>query len=85
MKAYLSSDLPNPEALNFNSKFINNVINSNTPIYDMNRSGYSIFYNSIERSTIGFRNYFYNVTPVRSYTPFSQPNYGYYPIRIPIW
>ncbi len=41
-------DVANPEALKFNSDWIWNVRRTNTPVYNIGRSGYSIFYNKIE-------------------------------------
>ena len=48
----------NPEALDFNSRWINDVIDSNSTIYNINRpGGHSTFYHSIEMNTLIYRNY----------------------------
>ena len=70
MKAFLGQNSPNPEALLFNSKFINNVIDSNSPIYNIGRSSNSVFYHGIELNTINLRSY-NNINFVRTYAPFS--------------
>ncbi|QLG44902.1 hypothetical protein [Costertonia aggregata] len=79
LKPYLGQDNINPKALNFNQKWINGVIDSNLPIYNLGRSqGYSPFYNGIEMNTIINRNYF-NTIQVKSH--------GFYKnnFRVTIW
>lgn len=73
LKPFLSQDLPNPEALLFNSRFINGVIDTNSPIYSIGRNGYSLFYHGIELNTINLRSY-NNINFVRTYAPFSRLN-----------
>lgn len=55
---YLSRNNPNPKALDFNQKWINEIIKSNYRIYDAGRpNGYSPYYHGIELNTIQTHNY----------------------------
>ena len=78
LKAYLGRDILNPEALKFNSEWINQVINENMTIFDAGRTGYSDFYNGIELNTIINRNY-QNVIQLNTYSFFNNH------IRISTW
>ena len=66
LDAYIRQNIPNPEAVDFNTKWINGVIDSNTPIYNIGRNGFSRFYHRIEMNTIYSRGYI-NLHPVRAY------------------
>jgi RHS repeat-associated protein len=79
LEPYLGQDLINPKAVEFNQKWINEVMDTNTPIYNINRVGnYSEFYHGIEMNSIISRGYL-NITPVKTYSFY---NNGF---RISIW
>lgn len=78
LKAYLGRDKPNPMALEFNQKWINNVMDSNSTIFDLGRKGYSPFYNGVEMNSINVRNYG-NIVPVQTGSYFNNR------IRISTW
>ena len=68
MPAYIGKDIPNPEALDFNQVWMEQVIKAEYYIYDAGRYGYSPFYNGVEMFTIQNNNYgrVYKVTYIRT-------------------
>ena len=78
LKPYLSKNKPNPSALDFNQKWINSVMDKNTPIFDIGRNGFSPFYNGIEMNSIFSRGY-------NNYIPVNTNSFFDSRIRISIW